>query len=326
MNATRIGIGALLALAASTASGASLESQVLAQDGWTGYRVPMVESAGRLCCFRWEHGDVENTGCDLDSRSWHFGSSDKPGQPQSDGQLAVYLHVEHGRIDRVHAMSNTCPVRSAKPVHWLDGAAPAESVALLARSAGTDKDDGANVLAAIAYHGDAAATSTLGAFAKAGEPGERRRNALFWLGQARGAAGADIIERAATTDPDPSLREHAIFALSQSHAPNAYPKILAIAQTDASARVRSQGLFWLAQMHDPRARTDIVARIKADPSRETREQAVFALTQLKDGENDAALIALIEGDYPKETKKQALFWLGQSGSAKAIAYFDKVLK
>ena len=34
---------------------------------------------------------------------------------------------------------------------------------------------------------------------------------------------------------------------------------------------------------------------------------------------------MIEGSYPRDTKEKALFWLGQSGSQKALDYFDKVL-
>jgi hypothetical protein len=53
---------------------------------------------------------------------------------------------------------------------------------------------------------------------------------------------------------------------------------------------------------------------------------VFALSQLRDSAADEALIAVLRGDYPRAVKKSALFWLGQSGSPRAMAYFDEALK
>ena len=50
---------------------------------------------------------------------------------------------------------------------------------------------------------------------------------------------------------------------------------------------------------------------------------MFARSQTKQA--DVALIALLRGDHPRKVKERALFWLGQSGSPRAIEYFDEVL-
>jgi HEAT repeat protein len=81
----------------------------------------------------------------------------------------------------------------------------------------------------------------------------------------------------------------------------------------------------MAQMNDARAPDDITNAIRHDASADVREQGVFALSQLDGGKGDEALIELLKGDYPREVKKQALFWLGQSGSPKAMQYFDEAL-
>jgi len=52
---------------------------------------------------------------------------------------------------------------------------------------------------------------------------------------------------------------------------------------------------------------------------------VFALSQIEGGAGEDALIALLKGNYPRDAKKQALFWLGQSGSTRAMQYFDEAL-
>lgn len=316
-------IAAALFSALPAASG--LQDRIAAESGWVGYKVPIAAEAGTPCCFEW-HGKAHRVGCDLDARGWSFGTDDKQSVFAKSDALAVYWHVEGGLADKVRAVAATCAVDSARPIRWLDGVDEAESIAALTdwtreRRNAKDADD---ALPAIAYHAAAAATRTLGELASAAYPESLREQALFWLGEARGAEGADIVERFATTDADPEIRTKAIFALSESHAGDPYLKIRAISDTDASDEVRSQALFWMAQMNDARARADITRAVRADRSGEVREQAVFALSELDAG-GDAALIDIVRGDFPRDAKEKALFWLGQSGSDQAIAFLDSVL-
>jgi HEAT repeat protein len=246
---------------------------------------------------------------------------------QTSDALDVYLHVNHGQVDKARAFSASCPVRDADKIRRLDDVASQASVAYLAASTvATASEDLAEAeLAALAMHADAAATTALHDLSAPSHPRKLREQALFWLGQARGAEGAQIVEHVATTDGDPELRANAVFDLSQASAVDAYASIHRIAQSDSSEHVREQALFWMAQMGDARAKDDITAAIGKDSSKHVREQGVFALSQLKDNEADAALIALIRGNYPREVKQQALFWLGQSGSTEALKFLDDVL-
>lgn len=306
-------------------AGESLATRVASADGWVAWSVPMIADAGTPCCFSGGPGKNDRSGCDLDDRSHGFSTHDEPRPPGHD-VLTVYAHVTHSHVDDVRAYDATCPVRSKSEIRRIDGVESGDSIAFL--SAWMDGDASAHdedALGAIAFHEDAAATRVLAARAEASHPRNTRESALFWLGQARGADGAAIVERYATTDGDPKLREHAIFALSQSRAGDPYVRIRAIGGSDPSDRVRSQALFWMAQMNDARAAADITSAIRQDASSEVREQGVFALSQLGDGKGDEALIALLKGDYPREIKKQALFWLGQSGSPRALQYFDAAL-
>ncbi|HVT33838.1 MAG TPA: HEAT repeat domain-containing protein [Rhodanobacteraceae bacterium] len=304
----------------------SLATRVTSADGWVAWNVPMIADAGTPCCFSGGPGKSDRSGCDLDDRSHGFSTRDEPRPPDRD-VLTVYAHVAHSRVDGVRAYDATCPVRSASEIRRIDGVEPGDSIGFLSawmdggEASARDED----ALGAIAFHEDAAATRVLAAHAEASHPRKARESALFWLGQARGADGAAIVERYATTDGDPKLREHAIFALTQSHAGDPYVRIRAISGSDPSDRVRSQALFWMAQMNDTRAAADITSAIRQDASSEVREQGVFALSQLGDEKGDEALIALLKGDYPREVKKQALFWLGQSGSPRALQYFDAAL-
>ncbi|MGH8172149.1 MAG: HEAT repeat domain-containing protein [Rhodanobacteraceae bacterium] len=311
---------------ASLAAAPPLKSDVQRADGWVGYHVPMIAGAGEPCCFSWRGSSKTNSGCDLDGRNWSFGTHDGQKPTAQNGTLAMYVHVDHGGIDRVRAVAASCPVKANNAIRWIDDADATQSVQLLAVYLGNDqRNDSDDALAALAYHADATATAALAARAEPTHPRDARKQALFWLGQARGVDGAAIVERYATTDSDPELRAEAIFALSQSTAGDGYARIHAIALNDPSDHVRSQALFWMAQMEDDRAAHDITAAIATEKSEDVREQAVFALSQLEDDQADEALIALMRGHYSRDVKKQALFWLGESGSPRAMQFFDEAL-
>ncbi len=314
-----------LAASASAASN-DLESRVTARDGWVAYSVPMFAGADGPCCFSVNKGTTTQKGCDLDQRRWSFDSDD--GDPAAaEGALAVYLKVAKGRIERVRAVGSSCPVHTATAVRWVDPVEPATSVAMLTSFLDRNTGDAQeHSLMALAYHADASAMRALAARAEPTHSFKVREQALFWLGQIRGAEGAGVIQRYAAGDPNPKLRAKAIFALSQSNAPNAYDDILKIARNDSDDEVRGEAFFWLVQTDDPRAKNDVIASLRAESSSRVQDEAVFALSQLDDGAADDALISVVRGDFPRAVKKQAMFWLGQSGSPRAMAYFEEALE
>ena len=322
-----VALAALGFAARATEIGDKLDSHVTAGDGWVAYHVPMVAGVDGPCCYSVRQGAATKKGCDLDRRSWGSTSDFDDPVPALDDPLVVYLRVDHGRVERVRAVGASCPVRTEGPIHWIDPVDPVSSVAMLSSlldHRAADAEDGS--LVALAYHADSSATRALIGRAEPSHSFKEREQALFWLGQTRGAEGADVVEHYATTDADPNLRAQAIFALSQSKAAEVYAHILTMAHEDPAEHVRGQAFFWLAHLNDARARNDIIASLTTESSDRVREQAVFALSQLRDGTADEALIAVLRGDYPRAAKKPALFWLGQSGSPRAMAYFDEALK
>ena len=324
--AALLAFNTLLATCPATASETDLARQITQQDGWVSYQVPMVAAAGAPCCLEISAGHAK-AGCDLDGRSWNVGRNDD--EPvRADGTLALYLHVHDAKVDKVRAFAASCPVRDADHVRHVEAVGSTDSVAWLAHTLARDEkfgDSADTELAALAMHDDATATDALKQLTDVSHPRKLREQALFWSGQMRGAEGARLVERFATTDADPQLRAHAVFVLSQAGGMDGYASIYRIALNDASEHVREQALFWMAQTGDKRAQHDIVAALDKEPSDKVREQAVFALSQLKDHEADAALIALVRGHYPRKVKQQALFWLGQSGSNEALEFIDEVL-
>lgn len=295
-------------------------------DGWSRWSVPLQPGVQAPCCWKLRGGDADpDRGCVLDDAEGGTMISDRDPLPAGE-RLWVYVKREGGQTRSVRSFGSSCPVRSDTPVLTLADPAPADSVAFLTAQLEVEgRRVGDETLAAIAFHGDGSATRALVAATDSAQRKERREQALFWLGQARGEEGLPHILQVATGDPSARIRKHSLFVLSQSKLPAAREALRERTQRDADADVRSQGLFWLAQVDDPQT-LPLGRALLADPAQSrSHDETVFALSQLPDGKGVDALIALIEGDYPRQVKKQALFWLGQSGSDKALRYLDRLL-
>ena len=68
-------------------------------------------------------------------------------------------------------------------------------------------------------HADASADQALDELVAQSQPDQVRRQAIFWLGNARGQHGFEIVSRVVREDPSDKIREHAIFALTQNKEP-----------------------------------------------------------------------------------------------------------
>ncbi len=83
---------------------------------------------------------------------------------------------------------------------------------------------------------------------------EIRGRAVFWLGQAAGAAAGGALDSIATDDRgDREVRKQAIFALAQRSSDEGVPALIRIARTNTDSELRKTALFWLGQSEDPRA-------------------------------------------------------------------------
>jgi len=85
-------------------------------------------------------------------------------------------------------------------------------------------------------------------------PSPTRRTAVFWLGQAAGAAAAEALAGLASVlEDDIAVKEHALFALSQLGQGAGIQGLIEIARSNRDPRLRRMAVFWLAQSEDPRA-------------------------------------------------------------------------
>jgi len=318
-----------------------------AQPQWIGYAVPQVASDREICCdnhggswgnsdcgiCRLENGDRRN----MTSRGGNTAKDDtaKDGTVKLEGprNVVVLLRAQGQRVVKIRVVSEECTLDAGGlPFLWLTGVKPAESVALLAGYMHGDEfedHDGRSVsqgaLTAIALHADEAADRALESFVRPEERESLRKQAAFWLGEARGKAGLVALQKMAKSDPSTGVRAHVTFALSISREAGALDEMIRMAKEDESAHVRGQALFWLAQKAGKKAVDAITGAIEDDPDTDVKKKAVFALSQLPKDEGVPKLIEVAQTNRNPAVRKQAMFWLGQSNDPRALAFFEKVL-
>lgn len=300
---------------------------------WIGYAEPMVHGDREMCCW---NDNVR--GCFLEPHSNNQSIAAPANQTvklEGPTHVVVLFRVEDHRIGKIRAFTPECGLDAGGlPFIWLTGASPSESIQFLS-SVAQDTAGGERgqlrtadaAVSAIALHADPAADRALEDLTAAPRPEQVRRQAIFWLGTARGKRGFEIVSRIVKEDASDKIREHAVFALTQSKEPEAMNAVVRVAHDDKSPRVRGQALFWLAQRAASKtAETAIAGAIANDPETEVKKKAVFALTQMHSGEGIPLLIQVARSNPNAAVRKQAMFWLGQSKDARALAFIEDVLK
>ena len=337
----------------SASAGLEREFRALvnAQDepAWIGYAAPVVPGRHEMCCYEssgdWDVSDGRCCGrCRLDGEGGGSASSVESTHVKLEAPAVflVLFRVEHKQVERIRTFSPECELDAGgRPVYWLTGVRPEESIELLGSLVGTqeghgDEEDGPShrladgALAAIALHADPAADAALARFAAARQPDAIREKAAFWLGAARGRRGYEAVDRLVRADPSDHFREKAVFALFVSKEPKATDTMIEVVRNDSSSRVRGQALFWLAQKaarktEEAKAASAIRQAIENDPETEVKKKAVFALSQLPKDQGVPLLIQVARSNRNPAVRKQAMFWLGQSNDSRALQFFEEVL-
>ncbi len=323
----------------------SLEREVLAiasrgSAAWVGFRSPIIDGEHQLCCSDFVANGRTCCGtCRLEASGVSMTTRDSQSATTSrvmlepPSEFLVLARVEAGAVQRIRTFSVDCAVDAGgMPLVWLENVQPDDSVAWLAglvTNAASMGDQHARVakpaIAAIALTRAAAADHTLESFVAPEKPEWLRGDTAFWLGSARGDAGARLLARMMSADPSDTVREKVAFALSVSRTPVALTTLLAAARDDRSPRVRGQALFWLAHKAGDQAVAAITHAITNDPETEVKKRAVFALSQLPKDEGVPKLIEVARTNRNPEVRKQAFFWLGQSRDPRAVQFFEEIL-
>jgi HEAT repeat protein len=315
---------------------------------WIAYSVPVVDGERVMCCFdsgtTFVNGDVvtaDGSGCcgvcrieppaDGSAMARRTAGNGPTVRLSGSERMAVFFRVVNRAVERIRVYSEDCSLDAGgRPVHWLEGVSPAESVALLERYAAVPaaeaRDRIANgAITAIALHQDAAADAALARLVSPGQPDTIRRKVTFWLGNARGARGLSALERLLKDDASREVLKGAVFGVSQSRQARAFEVLVGVARTHERADIRGEAIFWLGQAAGAKAAAQISERIENDPATEVKKKAVFALSQLPKDEGVPLLIEVAKTNANPAVRKQAMFWLGQSRDPRAIDFFAQIL-
>ena len=307
-----------------------------AEPVWIGYAVPVVAGNHRICCYssedRHKPAALRHGRCKLEGRDEGMNLQNNDDEERdSPDQILVLFRVADKSVGKIRVFTDDCELDGGGlTVHWLTDVMPKESINLLASFVGgteekAERRKSESAITAIALHADSAADSALEQFVDPKQSEEVRKNTAFWLGNARGQKGYEILRRKVRDDPSDKVREQCIFALHISKVPEAVNTIIEIARTDRNKQVRGQALFWLSQKAGQKAATAIEDAIENDPETDVKKKAVFALSQLPKADGVPRLIAVARKNRNKEVRKDAIFWLGQSSDPQALAFFEEVL-
>jgi HEAT repeat protein len=247
--------------------------------------------------------------------------------------MVVLFRVVNRQVERIRVFSEDCALDAGgRQVTWLTGVRPPESVALLesliAAQPGTDRRDRVTdgAITAIALHEDTAADASLERLLASSQPQNVRTKVPFWLGNARGQRGLEVLRRVVKDDSSTEVKKKAVFGISQSPEAGAVDVLIDNARNNADTSVRGESIFWLAQKAGNKAAAAITERIDQDPDTEVKKKAVFALSQLPKDEGVPLLIRVARTNSNPAVRKQAMFWLGQSRDPRALDFFTEILK
>jgi uncharacterized protein YcnI len=304
---------------------------------WLAYSVPAVGGNRQVCCGdgNWNGNNGGCGPCRLEGSEHGSNINLRGDKVELEGprRMIILLRADAGKIGKVRVVSEDCTIDAGGlEVIWLAGVNPAESVRYLEKFVASQEFDehghdrlSRGALTAIALHADPSADQAIATFTSPDRPEELRREASFWAGEARGAAGLALLKRMAKSDSSPEVRAHVAFALSVSRENDAVDEMIRMAHEDASTHVRGQALFWLAQKAGKKVASTITGAIDNDPDTEVKKKAVFALSQMPKDEGVPKLIEVAQNNRNPEVRKQAMFWLGQSNDPRAVDFFEKVL-
>jgi HEAT repeat protein len=150
---------------------------------------------------------------------------------------------------------------------------------------------------------------------------------VTWLKGVKPAESVALLATlAASTTPHSRVWKGALAALAQHAGREAVAPLVRLARNESSGRVRGEALFWLAQRAGNEATAAISDAIANDPDTQVKKRAVFALSQLPADEGVPKLIDVARTNRNPVVRKQAMFWLGQSKDARALAFFEEILK
>jgi hypothetical protein len=300
-----------------------------AEGGWLAFSMPVLEGTRQPCCWqgKWSSSQPasQELGCYLDRQMQSYGS-------HSDSPLAenviVYMEIGDGQVRTLRVLGEKCPVKGGGDrVTWIGQVGEKAGLDWLEQLSHTSAVEAVagTALYALSVHQSDKATDRLTVMALQTD-GELQNEAVFWLGESRGANGLEALEQLLAELPRGDVRREINFALSLNGTDEAIELLSDISRHDTDPEQRANALFWLASEFPGQAPGLLMQAIEHEQDEDVLEQAVFAVSQLPDHTATALLLELAtDPSRSREVRRQALFWLANSDDDEAIAALVKLL-
>lgn len=198
---------------------------------WVAWKVPAVNGRSQSCCW-YSSNDDRWYGCGLEPREADAPET-RPAQPrgpvplEGGTSLLILARVAEGKVERVRAFSDDCPLDAGgRTIRLVEDVTAEDSVRWLSR------------------------------LAEPSQPSRLRRQAIFWIGESHGEAGFRTLRAMLDRETAPEskdVRRSLVQAISRSSSPEAVPALIAIARNDKDPATRGEAMRWIGQSKDPRA-------------------------------------------------------------------------
>ena len=292
-----------------------------AEGQWLAFSLPVLEGTRSPCCWKGKWNHMGEVGCNLETTHQSYGMNSK--SPLAD-EVIVYSKIRDGQVQSIHVVGKSCPVEAkGADVTWIGEVSEKAGLNWLEDVARSGKADTA--LFALSFHRSKEASQRLYDLAKEAD-GDLSEEAIFWLGEARGAQGFKMLKKLLADLPRGDNRRQINFALAMNDTPQAAELLREISKSDPDPEQRGEAMFWLAEEFPQQAQEWLLEVIKTEQDEDVLEQAVFAISQLPDGNGDQILLDLARDDQtPRDVRRQALFWLANSENDSTVATLTNLL-
>lgn len=288
---------------------------------WIAFSIPAVEGTRSPCCWTGRWNGMGEVGCDLASKNHSYGNrSDAP----VDENVIVFSRIRNGGVDEMRVVGESCPVNAGgAAVTWLGEVDEGKTLNWLEQVARSeDKQPALHALSV--YRGTAPAKRLYQLAKERGS--EISEDAVFWLGEARGEQGFEMLKRLMKELPHGDTRRKINFALAVNQTDVAADLLFSIAESDPDKQQRTDAMFWLSQEYPVPAEKWLTQIIETETDETVLEQAVFAISQLPDDSGDRILLSLAaDPRVASGVRRQAIFWLANSDSDSSIAALTELL-
>lgn len=227
-----------------------------AKSDWIAFRMPALEGTRSPCCWQGGRQHTMEIGCSLETLHVSYGTHSD--SPPTDAIIA-FARITGGELSDLRIVGEHCPVDGGgASVTWIGNTDDTDSLDWLESVARAKQDDAPadSALYAMALHSSPNAGERLYALAR-DSGSDVSEEAVFWLGEARGAEGLKklrLLLDQAVREENEELQEHVVFAISLLPDGLGSEILLELARDSNQSRtVRRQALFWLANSDDEEA-------------------------------------------------------------------------